>query len=125
MHHKRLSVRRKISPPETANEAFIGSPPIEFVARHSNFGLARNTRTSAFPTTRQFRKAQTLLIVHRILSHLRNPRTLRRLRAEERHTAKVSGRSAHPARGVEFRRPFRRRQAGRLPLHSPLAALIS
>jgi hypothetical protein len=48
MHHKRWSVRRKISPSETASEAFMGSPPIEFVARHSNFGLARNTNTSAF-----------------------------------------------------------------------------
>src|SRR6059036_2049340 len=48
MHHKCLSVRMKISPSETASEAFIGSPPIEFVARHSNFGLARNTNTSAF-----------------------------------------------------------------------------
>jgi hypothetical protein len=38
----------KISPSETANEAFIGSPPIEFVARHSKFGLARSTNTSAF-----------------------------------------------------------------------------
>jgi hypothetical protein len=38
----------KISPSETASEAFMGSPPMEFVARHSNLGLARSTNTSAF-----------------------------------------------------------------------------
>ena len=38
MHHKPLSARMKISPFETASEAFMGSPPIEFAPRHSNFG---------------------------------------------------------------------------------------
>jgi len=32
----------KISPSETAREAFMGSPPMEFVARHSNLVLVRS-----------------------------------------------------------------------------------
>jgi hypothetical protein len=48
MHHSCLSVRMKMLPLAMASDAFIGSLPMELVARHSNFGLARSTKTSAF-----------------------------------------------------------------------------
>src|SRR3989442_10111184 len=48
MHQRATSVRMKMAPSDTASEAFIGSPPIELVARHWNCGAARSTKTSAF-----------------------------------------------------------------------------
>jgi hypothetical protein len=45
MHQSCLSERMKMSPSETANEAFMRSPPIELTASSSNFGAAFRTNT--------------------------------------------------------------------------------
>lgn len=37
-----------MSPSERANEAFMGSPPMELTARRANCGAAFSMKTSAF-----------------------------------------------------------------------------
>src|SRR5205085_5475060 len=45
MHHRALSVRRNSCPSDAASDALVGSLT-ELIARRSNFGPARTTKTS-------------------------------------------------------------------------------